>query len=71
MVALAYALYASKAKPATNRTATDHGNTRLEVVLDPGAQTVIVLFPRGLIWKVPDEVEEKTGPAHRRFLLPA
>jgi cytochrome c oxidase subunit II len=61
MVALAYALYAFKAKPGDESDGEPiHGNTRLEVVwtLVP---TVIVLFLGIWSWKVLDEVEEKTG----------
>ena len=56
MVALAYALYAFKAKPGDESDGEPiHGNTRLEVVwtLVP---TVIVLFLGVWSWKVLDEV---------------
>lgn len=58
MVALAYALYAFRAKPGDESDGEPiHGNTRLEIAwtLVP---TVIVLFLGGWSWKVLNEVEE-------------
>lgn len=58
VVALAYALYAFRAKPGDESDGEPiHGNTRLEIVwtLIP---TVIVLFAGGWSWKVLNEIEK-------------
>ena len=59
MVALAYALYAFKAKPGDESDGEPiHGNTRLEIAwtLIP---TIIVLFGGAYSWKVLADIEDK------------
>jgi cytochrome c oxidase subunit 2 len=58
MVALAYALYAFRAKPGDESDGEPiHGNTRLEIIWTI-VPTIIVLFAGGWSWKVLDEIEE-------------
>src|SRR5271169_3386018 len=59
MVALAYALYAFRAKPGDESDGEPiHGNTRLEIIWTI-VPTVIVLFGAGYSWKVLDEIEKQ------------
>jgi cytochrome c oxidase subunit 2 len=59
VVALAYALYAFRAKPGDESDGEPiHGNTRLEVAWTI-VPTIIVLFGGGYSWKVLNEIEDK------------
>jgi cytochrome c oxidase subunit 2 len=59
VVALAYALYAFRAKPGDESDGEPiHGNTRLEVAWTV-VPTIIVLFGGGYSWKVLNEIEDK------------